>query len=296
MGMVGAIELGVLDIVLFVLGLAAAAFIAGLFVNYIRENYPGETIENWTGAGVNRDLSYLEAALLLGKHPGVLTALLLIDLTMRKKARILGLHPETVEWRGEEPEGPYETALFKALDSDGRFTGDGIYAFIDTLYEPVNQKMEPFSGRKTTLFYKKKVSTLWKESLSGGLGDERDALWLLLGNIEDYSHSLGDSPRGQMVRMLFRLTGFFRQFLFSVTDLSDKARTAKSGYFKHRKDLYRETAAAALTFDIKQDDALAETARGMADILGFSSLFKADKKEGQESIATDKPEGRPPSE
>ncbi|MHC4862107.1 MAG: hypothetical protein ACYTDY_18660 [Planctomycetota bacterium] len=222
-----------------VLLLFAVAFSIGLLGQAIKNILARKTIANWGGSGVNHDLRPEEAALLLGRHPGVLVSLLIHRLERAGKAAVVSLDPVRVEWRGEAPASAVEEAFSLSLDPEGGFREEGVFALLEAMYDRVNEAMLPFSGRGTAVHYRRLVRRFWAETTMRGKWVTETFPWLLIRDPRLVWDEIGDSPEEERLKALYFLQGRLEHRMVPAESLRQAARRAKEGFFAYPRDIIR---------------------------------------------------------
>jgi hypothetical protein len=208
-----------------------------------RRRWAPRSIANWRGKGIHPGLSPLEAGLLLRAHPTLLVAIALEPYLVSGKARFATLNPLSIEWPERPAAGPLDEALSSCVSRDGRIASGGVIAFLDALYEAVNEKMTPYSGRETAVHYRRHVTGLWDRVLREGAVADADRPWLMLHDPATVVHRIRRGPGANALHDLIRLGGVFSAHLLPAQSLAEQARGARSGYFGQRADLALVDAA-----------------------------------------------------
>jgi hypothetical protein len=224
-----------LKIVLFVALVLAIGMVGTVFGHLFRRR----TIAAWFGKGVNDDLSPLEASLVVGLHPGAMLALCYHHLNRLGQVKLIDETPITVEWCGPVPSGKLERAFQGAFDADGRLNPAGTISFLEVLYKQVNEKMLPYSGLQTALYYVKTGQELWDQMLRGDRPEPAAYPWLLLLDANDIWEQMGEGEDWEWLKAMHRVKARFRSDLLAMEEISKAPRRAKKGFFKYRRDLIR---------------------------------------------------------
>lgn len=223
------------------LGITLALVLAGMVVLFlVKQRLAKRTIAAWAGVGANRDLAPHEAAVLLGLNPSVVVAILAEELRLRGRAQAVAEphEPCRIEWSGGDPDGPVEKALLDSLDGSGELRPEGVIHLVETIYDEVNEKMIPFSGRATAVYYRDFADRLWNEEIAAATEVRGSSPFFLLHDPDhDSWDDLGDDPVSRRLRRAVAIAARFRDHLVPQERYVERARQARSGYFRYRRDL-----------------------------------------------------------
>lgn len=219
-------------------GIVAVTFFTVALALFIKQRLKRRTIANWSGNGVNDSLTPSEAALLMGLHPGTLIALVGIHLERLGLVRIHDQVPVTVEWVGARPRDELERSFRGALDGEGHLRPAGTLKFFEALYDTVNARMVPYSGRKTAIYYEHMANELWKQMKAGGEPEPAVFPWMLLFDATEIWEEIGDGEGWRELKAMYRVRQHFQSDLFRMKEISGAAKEGKEGFFQYRDDLF----------------------------------------------------------
>jgi len=206
---------------------------------WVQRRMAPRTIASWAGIGVNEDLSRAAAALLIRRSPGTIGAALVVELVRARRMTIEGIRPLRLAWT--EREGP-SNGIEEALDAafvTGAGDADLAQTVLDRLQETVTEKMGPFSGRGTAVYYRRRVESVRLGLRKGDPGSGEDRLWLMLDDQTRLWDCAGEDRAGEEVRDLIRFVGLFERWFLSSDEITRRANRGEPGFFSFRKDLRR---------------------------------------------------------
>ena len=229
--------------------LLATVIALGALITFVKNRMARRTVRNWSGKGVQADLTAAEAALLSSMHPSAIVAVFLAELETAGKAERRGDSPPRAEWTGPDPAGRAERAMKDALEG-GEFSAEGVLAVLEALYESTDTKLAGCSGRATVVFYRSLVRLMWKQTAEGAPDDGLlPALpWYLLRNPTpgDWEH-LGDARVETEIKGWQRTVQRYRDSLVPLNVYLEALKDSKVGFFRYRRDLRKYLESSRLT-------------------------------------------------
>ncbi len=154
------------------------------------------------GAGPRRDLTAVEAAIMLERPLEDVAAMMLFGLIKKGKVRVLDERmPMRLERLATTGEHPYETTYLSSIRPDGTLDRNGLRTCLVEAIKATSNKMDGFDLDATKLYYGAIVEKAWKqvtdaktpEELAVSLQDKND--WMMMDR--DY--------QGRMARTVFPL-------------------------------------------------------------------------------------------
>jgi hypothetical protein len=217
--------------------LVVGLFALGLCAMAIRDRTVKRTLGNWRGRGRRKDLQPEQVAVLLAAHPGTVLALL-ID-RLRSVGRLAADFDLPIRLT-PAPDGvrePLEEALCAAIDEAGALSGPGALGALEALWRDLDGAMAGLSGPATARYYRAFLGEMWSEATRHPDLPEGSEPWLALADPMEVWDSMGEGPRWERLKGLFREAGRLQSYVVTGRLLSEAAARAEKGYLAWRKDL-----------------------------------------------------------
>jgi hypothetical protein len=157
------------------LPLSLIAFAFALFVistmienKYRRKNYLDPEL-CVVGAGPRRDLTAVEAAVVLETPLDRVAAMILFGLIRKRKVTLIeGGDPLELEKHYEEGDHPYETRFLRSIKGEGHVSRTSLKSNLIELVNEVEAKLEGFDLEETRTYYTAIVKKAWKQMEKAG--------------------------------------------------------------------------------------------------------------------------------
>ena len=180
----------------FCCALAPLACFAGVFViiavivTYTKRKRAKDYFEpkmSVAGAGPRRDLTAVEAAVVLERPLEVVATMILFGLIKKGKVQVLSeTSPQTIQKLSEVGDYPYETEYMAAIRSDNQVNRTMLRDGLINLIKATEKKMEGFDVNATKDYYKSICENAWAqvkgaktpEEFSKGLSGQNE--WMML--------------------------------------------------------------------------------------------------------------------
>jgi hypothetical protein len=158
---------------LVLLGLLAPIIVVAIFLTLVvvavrsantrRRDYFEPTV-GMVGAGPRRDLTAVEAAIMLERPLETVATMILFGLIKKNKVEVMSeAMPMRLKKLSDDGDYPYETAYLRAIGSDGTLSRSLLRNAMVDLIRSTSAKLEGFDLDKTRMYYRTIVEKAWQQ-------------------------------------------------------------------------------------------------------------------------------------
>ena len=172
---------------LLFMALFVTLFIVAMLAARRRRKDYYEPVMNVVGAGPRRDLTAVEAAIVLERPLEMVSAMMLFGLIRKGKVQVVsGSAPMRLRKLSDSAEHPYENDYLRAIDPDGTVSGPLLKEALVNLINATLEKMKGFDQSATQSYYSAICDRAWQQVKEAGTPDDaafqlgRNNDWMML--------------------------------------------------------------------------------------------------------------------